>query len=219
MKGTEMRKIVFFGDSNTYGYEPSEVMPGRYPAEVRWVDRLAGQLGEEWQVISNGLNGRKIPDVRHSYQQEPVLRMIKEAEEAGILAVMLGTNDILLTYTVDAEVPVTKMDRFLAFVTERMDPQRLLLIAPAYIGSSSENIPFLSECYEESIRMNEGFRTLSAKYGNRFVDAGKWGIELAYDHVHFSPSGHRQFAEHMKIYIQGLTMSSISAKSITSSPS
>ena len=192
-----MRKIVFFGDSNTYGYEPSEVLPGRYPAEVRWVDRFAGQLGKEWQVISNGLNGRKIPDVRHTYQQEPVLRMIKEAGEAGILAVMLGTNDLVLTYTADAEVPIAKMNRFLAFVTEHMDPERLLIIAPVYIGSSNAGIQFLSDWYKESIKMNEGFRTLSAKYGNRFVDAGKWGIELAYDYVHLSPSGHRQFAEHM----------------------
>ncbi len=195
-----MRKIVFFGDSNTYGYEPSEVMPGRYPAEVRWVDRFAGQLGKEWQVISNGLNGRKIPDVRHTYQQEPVLRMIKEAGEAGILAVMLGTNDLVLTYTADAEVPIAKMNRFLAFVTEHMDPERLLIIAPVYIGSSNAGIQFLSDWYKESIKMNEGFRTLSAKYGNRFVDAGKWGIELAYDYVHFSSSGHLQFAEHILTY-------------------
>ena len=195
-----MRKIIFFGDSNTYGYEPSEVMPGRYPAEVRWVDRLAGQLGEEWQVISNGLNGRKIPDVRYTYQQEPVLRMIKEAGDTGIFAVMLGTNDLVLTYTADAEVPIAKMNRFLAFVTEHMDPERLLIIAPVYVGSSDVNIPFLSDWYKESIRMNEGFRTLSAKYGNRFVDAGKWGIELAYDFVHLSPSGHRLFADQLLMY-------------------
>lgn len=195
-----MKKIIFFGDSNTYGYEPSEVMPGRYPAEVRWVDRLAGRLGKEWQIISNGLNGRKIPDVRYTYQQEPVLRMIEEAGEDGILAVMLGTNDLVLTYTADAEVPIAKMNRFLAFVTKHMDPERLLIIAPVYIGSSNEKIPFLSDWYKESIRMNESFRILSAKYGNRFVDAGKWGIELAYDFLHLSPLGHRQFAEHMLRY-------------------
>ena len=195
-----MKKIIFFGDSNTYGYEPSEVMPGRYPAEVRWVNRLAGRLGKEWQIISNGLNGRKIPDVRYTYQQEPVLRMIEEAGEDGILAVMLGTNDLVLTYTADAEVPIAKMNRFLAFVTKHMDPERLLIIAPVYIGSSNEKIPFLSDWYKESIRMNESFRILSAKYGNRFVDAGKWGIELAYDFLHLSPLGHRQFAEHMLRY-------------------
>lgn len=172
-------------------------MPGRYPSEVRWTDRLAASLGSEWQVVPYGLNGRKIPDVRHTYQQEPVLRMIKEAGEDGILVVMLGTNDIVLSCTCDAKVPVKKMELFLDFVTKRIDPDRLLIIAPPYIGTNLENIPSLHECFEESIKMNEGYRFLSGKYGNHFADAGKWNIPLAYDYVHLSPEGHRRFAECM----------------------
>ena len=52
-------KVVCFGDSNTYGYDPRSWLGGRYPAESRWVDllgpkdRLGGcQSGGKWPVYS-----------------------------------------------------------------------------------------------------------------------------------------------------------------------
>jgi len=30
-----------------------------------------------------------------------------------------------------------------------------------------------------------------------YADAGKWGIELAFDMGHFTENGHKVFAEHM----------------------
>jgi len=31
-----MRKLILFGDSNTYGYDPRGFLGGRYPEKVRW---------------------------------------------------------------------------------------------------------------------------------------------------------------------------------------
>ena len=37
-------KILCFGDSNTYGYDPRSYFGGQYPAQNRWVDLLAQKL-------------------------------------------------------------------------------------------------------------------------------------------------------------------------------
>ena len=37
-------KILCFGDSNTYGYDPRSYFGGQYPARHRWVDLLAQKL-------------------------------------------------------------------------------------------------------------------------------------------------------------------------------
>ena len=35
----------------------------------------------------------------------------------------------------------------------------------------------------------------------RYADAGTWGIELAFDGVHFTAKGHKRFAEKLFDYI------------------
>ena len=37
--------VICFGDSNTYGYDPHGYFGGRYDADSRWVDILAGETG------------------------------------------------------------------------------------------------------------------------------------------------------------------------------
>ena len=41
-------KVLCYGDSNTYGYDPRGFFGDRYPAECRWVDILARKLN--WEV-------------------------------------------------------------------------------------------------------------------------------------------------------------------------
>ena len=52
-------KVICFGDSNTYGYDPRSYLGGRYDADSRWVDILAAQTG--WTISNIGQNGREIP--------------------------------------------------------------------------------------------------------------------------------------------------------------
>ena len=49
------RRILCFGDSNTYGYDPRG---GRFDEETRWTGKLARLLGDGYVVIEEGFNGR-----------------------------------------------------------------------------------------------------------------------------------------------------------------
>jgi lysophospholipase L1-like esterase len=48
--------IVCFGDSNTHGADPTGA--GRMPREVRWPGVMRAALGDGYEVIEEGLNGR-----------------------------------------------------------------------------------------------------------------------------------------------------------------
>ncbi len=52
------RTIVCFGDSNTHGAHPDPAVGGRYPRDVRWPGVMRAALGEGYEVIEEGLNGR-----------------------------------------------------------------------------------------------------------------------------------------------------------------
>ena len=49
------KRILCFGDSNTWGYMTSG---GRFDEETRWPMRLEKLLGPEYTVIEEGFNGR-----------------------------------------------------------------------------------------------------------------------------------------------------------------
>ena len=118
-----MRRILCFGDSNTYGYDPRSYIGARYAAENRWPDLLAKQAN--CAMINDGVCGRGIPVSLPS-------GLLARNKDDCIL-VMLGTNDLLQGGSPDAIC--SKMEHFLASVQKKV-----LLVAPppmARISSTS----------------------------------------------------------------------------------
>lgn len=107
-------KILCYGDSNTYGYDPRSFIGDRYPADARWVELLAKETG--WEIINRGLNGWEIPE-----QDIPL------PNDLDLLIVMLGTNDLL--QGADAETADGRMETFLR-CSPLAEGKQILLIAP-----------------------------------------------------------------------------------------
>lgn len=169
-------KVVCFGDSNTYGYDPCSWMGGRYPADSRWVDVLAEKTGWEWTNL--GENGRCIPR-----------RPVPFPADTDLLVVMLGTNDLLQGCT--PEQAAERMEGFLSGLP--LTREKILLIAPPPM-TFGEWVPD-ETLVRASRTLAVAYRTLAQKLGIRFADAGNWNVPLAYDGVHFTGQGHRAFAE------------------------
>ena len=56
METGEKRTIIFFGDSNTYGYDPRDMFGGRYSENRIWTSLAAAALGDRWNVVNEGMN-------------------------------------------------------------------------------------------------------------------------------------------------------------------
>ena len=106
-------KVICFGDSNTYGYDPRGYFGGRYDADSRWVDILAAETG--WTVCNMGQNGREIPFSAPSFPAD-----------SDLLIVMLGTNDLLQGR--GPEQSSENLERFLSGIS--LNQNKILLIAP-----------------------------------------------------------------------------------------
>lgn len=177
-------KIICFGDSNTFGYDPRGFGGGRYPEEDRWVDILARRTG--WTLLNEGENGREIP--RRLGENERLSRLLESGERADRLLIMLGTNDLL--QGADVDETAGRMERFLTALPISAD--RILLIAPppmirgAWVGEE--------RLLTDSKQLAAAYGQVSMRFGTRFADAGEWGIELAFDGVHFTERGHHSFA-------------------------
>ena len=176
-------KIICYGDSNTYGYDPRSYIWARYPAESRWVDLLAKRTG--WEVVNRGMNGRKIPG-----------QGIAVPNGMDLLIVMLGTNDLL--QGADANTVAARMEAFLSSLTLSRD--KILLIAPPPMLPSVWVIS--RRLTDASLQLGDRYRAIARRLGLHFADAAKWNIELCFDGVHFTERGHRAFAEGLALAIK-----------------
>ncbi len=191
-----MKTILCYGDSNTYGYDPGDLMGLRYPPDQIWTGLLQQRLGDEWTVLNRGMNGRQLPFLE--YEGKDVLDMLTGLGKEDLFLIMLGTNDLLLDPLPRAAKAVTKMEKLLKFVTENKEKGlvtcNVTLIIPVLIGKTLDRS---GDYHRESLVMAAAFMVLAEKYGIRAVDASGWGVELSYDQVHFSLKGHRIFAERL----------------------
>ena len=177
-------RVLCFGDSNTFGYDPRSYFGGRYPAEHRWVDILARKTG--WEVGNAGENGRGIPERDHEIR--PITRMVEEWQPDRFV-VMLGTNDLL--QGADAGTVEERMERF--FTRLPLGKDRILLIAPPPMEPGDwVTEPRLIAASKQLI---ERYQSLALRLGADFADAGRWGVSLTYDGVHFTEEGHKAFAD------------------------
>lgn len=165
-------KLVCFGDSNTYGYNPADRSGEHY--RRRWTDILAELSG--WEVINEGVNGREVPD-----------EAAFVPTDADLFAVMLGTNDLLQLDT--PEAAAQRMETFLSVSCR----EKLVLIAPPAMipGEWVQD----AELIEDSIRLASLYEVLAERLGIRFVNAVNWAIPLSYDGVHFTQEAQPLFAE------------------------
>lgn len=164
-------KVVCYGDSNTYGYDPCDKFGVHYAH--RWTDIFADKTG--WEVVNEGVNGREVPD-------EPIV----VDPDTDLFIVMLGTNDLLQLDTPDAAA--VRMKSFLS----KCDANKVVLIAPPPMiwGEWVQD----QELIDDSVQLSVLYKEVSEGLNIRYLNAGEWNIPLCFDGVHFTQEGQYIFA-------------------------
>ena len=186
-----MKKVLLFGDSNTYGYDPRGMLGNRYPYEIVWTNLLKKELKGQYDIIEEGQNGRTLPSIPRDVEYLKNLTGVLGEDDTFVI--MLGTNDILLTANPRPEAAVDKMNDLLLWAKSELSKVKIIVIAPVNIENQSGD---MKEYYEASVKMNEGFEKVCEELGITFWDASKWNVPMAYDGVHIAEEGQKVFVEH-----------------------
>ena len=142
-EGSMTRTIVCFGDSNTHGAHPDPAIGGRHPRDVRWPGVMRGALGEGYEVIEEGLNGRCTvwdtpiePGRNGSTYLAPCLLSHRPVD---LVIIMLGTNDVKRIYGKTASEIACGAGALVDVAKGTLcgpdgAPPRVLLVAPVPVG-------------------------------------------------------------------------------------
>lgn len=213
-----IRRILCFGDSNTYGYcaDPQDTagVGGRFTREERWPCLLQAALGPGFLVLEEGLTGRTTvyPDLVEGVPSglESLPACLEAHTPIDLLLFMLGTNDTKERFGAGPDDIARGMERLI----------RIAQAAPCWRGSQT------SSCSPRRHRPGDGhagvlpvhgpglpgkvpgagrrYRGLARRLGCRFLDAGESSELSPADWMHLTRRGHRLLAERLAQMVPAL---------------
>ena len=143
-----MRHILCYGDSNTWGYTPGT--GERHAPDVRWTGVLRRLLGEGWEVLEEGMNGRTTvfdnPMSPGRNGSAYLLTCLETHKPLDLVILMLGTNDLRFTDAWGAAEGAAALVKKIRLYN-RMEESthifpgkpRILLIAPILVRADLDN--------------------------------------------------------------------------------
>jgi lysophospholipase L1-like esterase len=195
--------IVCYGDSNTWGADPSGA--GRFPPDVRWTGVLQHELGSGYKVIEEGLNGRttNIDDTievdRNGRAQLPPT--IESQSPFDLMIIMVGTNDLKARHNRGA-ADIAQSASKLADIARRSqagpndeNPKVLLMSPPATIESGGGLDLLFAGSTEKSKLFPEQYAFYANAAGVEFFDAGSVIVSSPVDGIHFDPEEHAKLGK------------------------
>ena len=200
------KRILCFGDSNTYGYDPRG---GRYDEDTRWPTRLGKLLGDDYTVIEEGFGGRTcvFDDPTEGGFKSGAAYLppcLMSHNPLDLVMIMLGTNDTKRRFGMspmtigDGMMQLVRLTRWYG-ADAQGQPPRVMIVAPAPISEAVRRARF-AECFgpdapEVSRGLAAEFRRISRLLRCDFLDAGAWAEPSEADGVHLTAEAHARLAE------------------------
>lgn len=196
-----MKTILCYGDSNTWGYNPAT--GERLDNDKRWPGVLKNDLGAEFRVIEEGLNGRTTvwDDPFHGgYKngKDYLIPCLASHKPLDLVILFLGTNDLKMRFSLTAS-EITHGIRVLTDIILKSEagvnekPPQLLLLAPPQVKTVSAFTRFseeFGEGEEKSVKLGEYYKQVAEEYGFEFLDASQVVSVSDLDGIHLDEGEH-----------------------------
>jgi lysophospholipase L1-like esterase len=191
-----MKTVLCFGDSNTWGYVPGSEGE-RWPREVRWPTRLARALGDEWEVIAEGLNGRTAtldsPVAEGRNGLTYLTPCLHSHMPIDIVVIYLGTNDTGDRYSLPAETVAYAVGRLVRVVrTSEAGPNgsapQVLVVCPPPFGQLDPEGSF-ANAGAKSRQLGRWFADVCRELECELLDLDRIAAYSDLDGIHLEADG------------------------------
>ncbi len=202
------KRILCFGDSYTWGYIPG-TNHERFFEDVRFPKVLQKLLGENFEIIEEGLNSRTLvnEDTRPGKEgrngSQYLIPCLDSHDPLDLVILMLGTNELKHKFQNSPEKIGNLLDKnFVKVILSRNSqfqntyPQVLVISLPII----NEKTDYASERYiggnEKSRKLKEIYSEIAKTNKCHFVSASE--LSVGEDGVHLTKESHIELAN--KLY-------------------
>ena len=202
------KRIICFGDSNTWGYNPTN--GSRFDENTRWPMVLQKLLGDDYQIIEEAQNGRTIANADPwewgcKCGMDYILPMLESHKPFDLLIIMLGSNDLKAKFHLTAGDIAGSLQNMLMKAKSFLQYQcaispKILIVSPPYLGENLKFSPFapffdVDSAIETSKQMAYWYELVAKQFDCDFLDAATICKAGDVDSLHLMEDGHRQLAE------------------------
>jgi lysophospholipase L1-like esterase len=215
------KTILCYGDSNTWGNVPRS--DSRYPRSVRWPGALQQLLGEDYEVVSEGLCGRTLvvedPAKLHRTGITHLRAILESADPVDVVVVMLGTNDVKSTYNLEPKDIAQHLELTISLIrNEKLEitkvPEIVIICPPPVINPKTNDLDKRMVRGIELFKELPGlYKQVTDKHGCTFINAGEHISSSDVDGYHLSKEAHLKLAEVVRdVILQINTFIKVSTK-------
>ncbi|AEE90669.1 MAG: SGNH/GDSL hydrolase family protein [Tepidanaerobacter acetatoxydans] len=210
-----MKTILCYGDSNTWGYKPDGT--GRYPKHIRWTGVLQNELGEDYDVISEGLNGRTTvwnDPVRGEYRNGKayLLPCLHTHKPIDLVVLFLGSNDLKYRFSVTSTEIAQSVEMLVNIIKKsetgpNLDSPEILVIIPPpiLIPKEARQVDYLIPEFEKTVEKSKHFpQQFAAVLSGQchLLDSSKFISTSKIDGMHLDPESHAILGKEVAKYIK-----------------
>lgn len=194
------KTIVCYGDSNTWGRVPGG---DRYPRSVRWVSVLQNLLGDDYEVINEGLSARtfiaedpEFPERTGITHLKAILKTHRTNNTIDLVIVALGTNDVKNIYNLSANNIGGHLEKTLDLIKSE-GINNVLVLAPTEIIAREDDT--VDERFENGPKISKElpalFRKVCDSKNCHFLNMQDYITSSKVDGFHLEPEAHQKLAE------------------------
>ena len=201
-----MKKILCYGDSNTFGYNPVDA--SKFDEKTRWTALLQENLGRDFEITEDGMCDRTgIADNDKGFAfsaQRHFPKMITKTKDIDLLILAIGTNDLQFKYDLTIHQFENGLEKLI--VTAKNNVRRIILI-PSVVLQENVLEGFFSFQFNEtsvskSKKVGKIYRKLSNIYGLDYFDFNEFVKPSNADGLHYDSEGHKIIAIKLSDYIK-----------------
>lgn len=194
-----MKKIICFGDSNTYGHLPEDGSRMKEP----WPKVLAS-LMPECEITEEGLCGRT---TAYDTDDTPLYngmyrfrQLLDEGANADVLIIMLGTNDTLSSVDKTTNETVESLREYIHMWRNKNGAdKKILLMSPIHITPDFMHHEYFRTVYpdhaiERSMAFSDAYEKLAKEEHTDFLNAALYCKASKKDGIHMEPEDHKILA-------------------------
>ena len=184
-----MKKILCFGDSNTYGFNPKNF--NRYNKNERW----SGILKDNFDILECGCNNRSI--FNNINELNSILTLPKYlTNDLTHVILQVGINDLQFQYNIDLKTFEIKLKELLELIKPNV---KIILLCPNAINECITNSYFAQLFDKSSIEKSKNLYEIYEKIANEFkcdlVNLNNITTTSNIDGIHYNIENHEKIAD------------------------